>query len=458
MRRHATLALLVACLCLASAERSPPPSGRAAKACRLQSASDSGPVGGAARVLLLDEDEEDDEAVAPPPPKKKKRRRARPPPPPPSIFSDLGKRAAELKAAAAAGIREKQEARAAAARQAQIEEEAARAQQRERVAELRAQYEREGKMTLSADELAALEEPTEMTMAERGAMLGGILLSPAGVPGLMVGGALGGAAGYVASRLESATSHVAAAYSSRLQLDAANAAEVAETAAELRKLHAVHVQSSSEEEEAELTAALLAFLALPHNKRCADCAARLADPNEIWASVNLGITLCVRCAGIHRSLGVSVSRVKSLVYDKWDAEMARALMEVGNQRARALYLARLPRGYAEPREGGSDEKARAFIRSKYVRLRWAEPELRAERLAARAPKPQVRPAPAEEEEAPAASAGLALDTSCFPGGRAPAEAAVEAPAAKKPRQQQGGKRTSRRAVTSLSSDGRRELA
>lgn len=30
-----------------------------------------------------------------------------------------------------------------------------------------------------------------------------------------------------------------------------------------------------------------------------------------WASWNLGIFLCIRCAGIHRNLGVHISRVKS---------------------------------------------------------------------------------------------------------------------------------------------------
>ena len=46
-------------------------------------------------------------------------------------------------------------------------------------------------------------------------------------------------------------------------------------------------------------------------------------------------------------LGVSVTRVQSVVFDRWDAEMAKQLLAGGNDKGRALYLANLPRGYAE---------------------------------------------------------------------------------------------------------------
>lgn len=32
----------------------------------------------------------------------------------------------------------------------------------------------------------------------------------------------------------------------------------------------------------------------------------------------LGIFLCMRCAGLHRKLGTHISKVKSLSMDKWD--------------------------------------------------------------------------------------------------------------------------------------------
>lgn len=56
--------------------------------------------------------------------------------------------------------------------------------------------------------------------------------------------------------------------------------------------------------------------ALPCNKICADCKRR--DPR--WASANLGIFVCLRCSGIHRSLGVHISKVRSVDLDMWTPE------------------------------------------------------------------------------------------------------------------------------------------
>uniref|UniRef100_A0A673YQ18 ArfGAP with RhoGAP domain, ankyrin repeat and PH domain 1 n=1 Tax=Salmo trutta TaxID=8032 RepID=A0A673YQ18_SALTR len=48
------------------------------------------------------------------------------------------------------------------------------------------------------------------------------------------------------------------------------------------------------------------------NQRCADCGA----PQPDWASVNLCVVLCKCCAGVHRGLGQSVSKVRSLKMDE----------------------------------------------------------------------------------------------------------------------------------------------
>uniref|UniRef100_A0A8C9NRA2 Arf-GAP domain-containing protein n=1 Tax=Serinus canaria TaxID=9135 RepID=A0A8C9NRA2_SERCA len=39
-----------------------------------------------------------------------------------------------------------------------------------------------------------------------------------------------------------------------------------------------------------------------------------------WASWNIGVFICIRCAGIHRNLGVHISRVKSVNLDQWTQE------------------------------------------------------------------------------------------------------------------------------------------
>lgn len=47
------------------------------------------------------------------------------------------------------------------------------------------------------------------------------------------------------------------------------------------------------------------------------------DPD--WASINLGTLLCIECSGIHRSLGVHVSKVRSVTLDKWESESIEVL-------------------------------------------------------------------------------------------------------------------------------------
>lgn len=41
------------------------------------------------------------------------------------------------------------------------------------------------------------------------------------------------------------------------------------------------------------------------NDKCADCGA----PEPDWASLNLGLLVCIECSGVHRNLGVHISKV-----------------------------------------------------------------------------------------------------------------------------------------------------
>ncbi|TYJ05497.1 hypothetical protein E1A91_A12G168100v1 [Gossypium mustelinum] len=64
------------------------------------------------------------------------------------------------------------------------------------------------------------------------------------------------------------------------------------------------------------------------NDVCAECNA----PEPDWASLNLGILLCIECSGVHRNLGVHVSKVRSLTLDVkvWESSIVELFRSLGN--------------------------------------------------------------------------------------------------------------------------------
>ncbi|PWN32871.1 uncharacterized protein FA14DRAFT_174545 [Meira miltonrushii] len=114
---------------------------------------------------------------------------------------------------------------------------------------------------------------------------------------------------------------------------------------------------------------ILAIASLPQNKQCADC--RKPDPR--WASWNLNgmpccIFICIECSGIHRGLGVSVSKVRSVDLDDWNEQQLKAARIWGNERANAIYEANKPLACTVASMG--DVRSKAFWTTKYVEQAW----------------------------------------------------------------------------------------
>jgi stromal membrane-associated protein len=109
-------------------------------------------------------------------------------------------------------------------------------------------------------------------------------------------------------------------------------------------------------------AALDGCLRLKENMFCADCGAR----GPRWASVNLGIFICIRCAGIHRSVGVHITLVRSVSLDTWKPEHIERCLQVGNEKARQIYEANVPSSYRRPNVSDT-YGIEQWVRAKYER-------------------------------------------------------------------------------------------
>uniref|UniRef100_A0A674I9W5 Arf-GAP with coiled-coil, ANK repeat and PH domain-containing protein n=1 Tax=Terrapene triunguis TaxID=2587831 RepID=A0A674I9W5_9SAUR len=131
------------------------------------------------------------------------------------------------------------------------------------------------------------------------------------------------------------------------------------------------LESGSESKEKLLKgeSALQRVQCIGGNIACCDCG--LADPR--WASINLGITLCIECSGIHRSLGVHFSKVRSLTLDTWEPELLKLMCELGNDVINRIYEAKVERmGVKKPQPGSQRQEKEDYIRAKYVERKFVE--------------------------------------------------------------------------------------
>ncbi|XP_006759394.1 PREDICTED: arf-GAP with Rho-GAP domain, ANK repeat and PH domain-containing protein 2 [Myotis davidii] len=98
------------------------------------------------------------------------------------------------------------------------------------------------------------------------------------------------------------------------------------------------------------------------NRSCADCKA----PDPDWASINLCVVICKKCAGQHRSLGPKDSKVRSLKMDAsiWSNELIELFIVIGNKRANDFWAGNLQKD-EELHMDAPVEKRKTFITQKY---------------------------------------------------------------------------------------------
>lgn len=123
--------------------------------------------------------------------------------------------------------------------------------------------------------------------------------------------------------------------------------------------------------------------ALTGNERCVDCSTSRDKPT--WLSTNLGVLVCIECSGIHRDLGVHISRIQSLTLDNINTSQLLIAHNMGNDffnevmESRLRQLETLAADLASPnfdtpklKPNSSMEQRCEFIKAKYIQRKFCQ--------------------------------------------------------------------------------------
>lgn len=124
------------------------------------------------------------------------------------------------------------------------------------------------------------------------------------------------------------------------------------------KLGQEYEKSFMEKNERKFKAELDKMRKEPDNRTCADC----ASEGTVWASINLGVFLCLRCGSIHRGMGTHVSIPKGCTGTYlWGPDELESMRVKGNREGREVYGGDDHR----PSPNAGDDAWKKYIRDKY---------------------------------------------------------------------------------------------
>ncbi|XP_011502913.1 PREDICTED: arf-GAP with SH3 domain, ANK repeat and PH domain-containing protein 1 isoform X2 [Ceratosolen solmsi marchali] len=105
---------------------------------------------------------------------------------------------------------------------------------------------------------------------------------------------------------------------------------------------------------------------LPGNDKCGDCS---SQNDATWLSTNFGIIVCIECSGIHRDLGVHISRIQSLTLDNIGTSQLLLARYMTNQAFNEVMETMLRHNF-KPSSTSTMEERYEFIRAKYVEKKY----------------------------------------------------------------------------------------
>ncbi|XP_016961913.1 centaurin-gamma-1A isoform X2 [Drosophila biarmipes] len=127
-----------------------------------------------------------------------------------------------------------------------------------------------------------------------------------------------------------------------------------------KSLQSIESSKTKQATSTDLAAMLAIRQRVPGNGLCVDCGA----PNPEWASLNLGVLMCIECSGVHRNLGSHISKVRSLGLDDWPSPHLSVMLAIGNSLANSVWESNT-RQRVKPTSQASREEKERWVRSKY---------------------------------------------------------------------------------------------
>ena len=109
------------------------------------------------------------------------------------------------------------------------------------------------------------------------------------------------------------------------------------------------------------------LLKKPENKFCADC----KKTSPTWASVNLGVFVCINCSGCHREIGVHITKIRSTNLDVWPKDILDNFKLINNKIANKYWEHKLKK-FDFKKIQNDKYKLVEFIRNKYEHKNWID--------------------------------------------------------------------------------------